>query len=104
MEMTEKERLVDLLRDESTEKQKWQKKLEGLQQEVGDQLAAQKGAYEQRVAQLQQYLKAVQERKVEQLAAQKDAYEQRMAQLQHEMQALQGRKVGHGAVVEADCC
>eukprot|EP00891_Asterochloris_glomerata_P004582 jgi/Astpho2/4582/Aster-00162 len=102
VEMTKKERLVDLLRDESTEKQKWQKKLEGLQQEVGDQLAAQKGAYEQRVAQLQQYLKAVQERKVEQLAAQKDAYEQRMAQLQHEMQALQGRKAPEGSAAPDD--
>ena len=73
LEMTEKERLEDLLHDERTQKQKYQEKLDGLQKDADDQLAAQKGAYEQR-----------------------------MAQLQQELQAMQGHKVGHGTVVTAD--
>ena len=75
VEMTEKERLEDLLHDERAEKQEYQQKLDSLQQDAEDQLAAQKGAYEQRVAQLQQ-----------------------------ELQAVRGHQVGHGPVVKAECC
>ena len=74
-EMTEKQRLEDLVDDERTEKQQYQEKLQGLQQEIDDQLAAQKGAYEQR-----------------------------MAQLQQELQAVQGHKVGQDTEVKAECC
>ena len=75
VEMSEKERLEDLLQVQTSEKHKYQEKLQGLQQEVDDRLAAQKGAYEQRLAQLQQ-----------------------------ELQAVQGHKVGQGTVVHAGCC
>ena len=72
-ELNRAERLEDLLNDERTEKQQYQEKLQGLQQEINDQLAAQK-----------------------------DTYEQRMARLQQELQAVQGHKVGHGTMVKAE--